>query len=282
LEEPELDRKIAFITGASRGIGAAAAKSLARKGYDIVVTARTLHEGQALERGNDGTPLPGSVETTARAVRALGREALPLRLDLLDRDSILAAVDAAEQHWGPIDLLLNNGIYQGPGTMDHVLDLKLEDLETLYQGNIISQLLLIQRVLPGMLERKRGTLINMVSQSGMMDPSGPAGDGGWGWAYSGSKAALQRLVGVLHAEHRYDWLRLFNVEPGYTPTAAMQARGMEGQWGYLGAPPEVCAEVIAWLATEEAAMEWQAQTVHSQRLCKKLGLVEGWPPPRKP
>jgi NAD(P)-dependent dehydrogenase (short-subunit alcohol dehydrogenase family) len=275
-----MDRKIAFITGASRGIGAAAAVSLAKKGFDIVVTARTLREGEASEKGKDGRSLPGSVETTAEAVRALGREALPLRLDLLDRDSIHAAVDETLKHWGHIDLLLNNGIYQGSGTLDRVLDIQIEDLETLYQGNLFSQLILIQRILPGMLERKNGTLINMVSASGMMDPPAAAGEGGWGWGYSGSKAAFLRMVGVLHQEHKHAWLRLFNVEPGFTPTETMKARGIEGEYGYLGATPEVCSEVIAWLATEEEALELQAQTIHSQRLCKKLGLVEGWPPPR--
>ena len=74
-----MERKIAFITGASRGIGAAAALRLAERGFDVVLTARTLAAGETHDHGNragepDLRPLPGSLEETASAVRALGRE----------------------------------------------------------------------------------------------------------------------------------------------------------------------------------------------------------------
>jgi NAD(P)-dependent dehydrogenase (short-subunit alcohol dehydrogenase family) len=281
--EHPVERKVAFVTGASRGIGAATAVALARKGFDVVVTARTLKEGEGRVGrvgGDDDLRVPGSLETTAAAVRQQGREALPIRLDLLDRASLDAAVDAAEKEWGRIDLLVNNAIYQGPGTMSHVLDLDLDELARLYEGNVFAQIRLVQRVLPGMLERRSGTIVNLVSESGMMDPPKPAGEGGWGWAYSSSKAAFQRLIGVLKAEHPHDWLRLFNAEPGFTPTESMKARGMETsfEWISFGAPPEVCASVVAWLATDPGASEWHGKTVHTQKLCKRLGLIEGWPP----
>jgi NAD(P)-dependent dehydrogenase (short-subunit alcohol dehydrogenase family) len=280
-------RRIAFITGASRGIGAASAIALARAGFDVVVTARTVREGERHARGSrvgdrDDRPLPGSLETTARAIRAADREALAIRLDLLDRASILAAVDETETRWGPIDLLVNNGIYQGPGIMDHVLDLRIEDIERIYRGNVFSQLVLIQRVLPGMLERRRGALVNLVSASGMSDPPAPAGEGGWGFGYSSSKAAFQRLVGVLAVEHRDCGVRFHNLEPGLIITEMMKETGMNAEFEahFRGAPPEVPAAVVAWLATDPAAAEWQGKTVFAQKLCAKLGLLPGWPPPR--
>ena len=92
------------MTGASRGIGAAASVALAQQGFDVVATARTLEEGQ----NPDGRPLPGSLETTARAVRALGRAARPLRLDLLDPSSIDAALEETRKSWGTIDRLASD------------------------------------------------------------------------------------------------------------------------------------------------------------------------------
>ena len=122
------ERKVAFVTGASRGIGRASCIALAQRGWDVVVTARTVEEGAAA----DGRPLPGSIESTAEAVRKEGREALAIRLDLLEPASIDAAVDRALSQWGRVDLLLNNGIYTGPGPMVLFLDLEPEMLQALF------------------------------------------------------------------------------------------------------------------------------------------------------
>jgi len=282
-----MERKIAFITGASRGIGAAAALRLAQRGYDVVLTARTLAAGETHDHGNragepDLRPLPGSLEETAAAVRALGREALPLRLDLLDPASLAAAVDETEKRWGPVDMLLNNGIVQTAGVMDHVRDLTAENVERIYRGNVLAPLWLVQRVLPAMLERGRGVIVNMVSESGFTDPHAPAGEGGWGFAYSSSKAAIARLVGVLAAEHRDAGVRFYNVEPGFIVTEMVKATGLLEQFGpqWGGAPPEVPAAVIAWLVADDAAGTRHGKTISAQKLCKELALVPGWPPQR--
>ncbi len=281
-------RRIAFVTGASRGIGKVTALTLAERGYAVVLTARTLKTGEQFEYSNTAAvsevkAMPGSLEATAEAIRSAGGEALPIRMDLLDRDSILAAVKEAVTAWGPIDLLVNNAIYQGPGTMDLVLDLRLGDLERLLLGNAVNQLALIHAVLPSMLERGSGCIVNMVSQSAMIDPTRPAGEGGWGYGYACSKAAFLRLTGVLAVEHAGCGVRFVNVEPGFVLTETMEERGLTEQfaeqWG--GAPPEVPAAVIAWLADDPAAEAWQGKTVHAQELCKKLGLLPGWPPARK-
>ncbi|MCP5058718.1 MAG: SDR family oxidoreductase [bacterium] len=285
----ETSRRVAFVTGASRGIGKVTAQTLAARGYSVVLTARTLKAGEQFEYSNvaklsEVKAMPGSLEATEQAIRTAGGEALSIRMDLLDRDSVYAAVKQAEAAWGPIDLLVNNAIYQGPGTMDTVLDLRVEDLEHLLLGNAVNQLALVQAVLPSMLERGKGCIVNMVSQAAMMDPPRPTGQGGWGYGYAGSKAAFLRLAGVLATEHAGRGVRFVNVEPGLVLTETMEARGMTEQfakqWG--GAPPEVPAAVIAWLADDPEAEAWQGQTVHAQELCKTQGLLEGWPPPRKP
>ncbi len=269
-----LERKVAFVTGASRGIGRAAAIALAEHGYDVVVTARTVVEGESA----DGRPLPGSITSTAEEVRKRGQEALPIRLDLLDEASIREALETTRREWGPIDVLLNNGIYTGPENMVHVLDIEADEMEKLFRANVFAPTLITQLVLPEMLERNQGTLINMVSAAGFNDPPAPAGQGGWGYAYAASKAAITRMVGVLAAEHAKSALRFFNVEPGFVMTEAMHLNDPDGELSkrQAGAPPAAPAAVIAWLATHPDADKWKGQTVSAQPLCLELGLIPDW------
>jgi NAD(P)-dependent dehydrogenase (short-subunit alcohol dehydrogenase family) len=276
---------VALVTGASRGIGKQAAIMLAAQGFDIAITARTMEEGEAHEHGassSDVRAITGSLKTTAAEIEKLGQKALPIRMDLLDPDSIELAVDQVIVQWGQIDLLLNNGIYQGPGIMNRVLELSPDMMQKVYQGNVFSQLLLIQRCLPSMLDRNSGSIINMVSASGMMDPPAPTGEGGWGFAYSSSKAAFLRMVGILAVEHRDSNVKFFNVEPGLIITEMLKEQGLAEEFSknYGGAPPTVPASVIAWLATSEEANVHRGTTVSAQQLCKDLGLVEGWPTAR--
>ncbi|MBW2418597.1 MAG: SDR family oxidoreductase [Deltaproteobacteria bacterium] len=269
-----MERRVAFVTGASRGIGRAASIALAEKGYDVVVTARTLKEGE----NADGRPLPGSIETTAAEVRERGRDALALRLDLLDRKSITAALDATLAAWGRVDLLLNNGIYTGPANMQHFLELDEEAVETLFRANLFSQIFLTQRVLRTLLEQGSGSVINMVSGAGLNDPPAPAGQGGWGFAYAASKAAFHRMVGVLAVEHAKSGLRFYNLEPGFVLTEAMRLNDPGGDLSKYahGAPPSVPAAAIAWLASDPAAEELSGQTVFAQKLCLERRLHPDW------
>jgi NAD(P)-dependent dehydrogenase (short-subunit alcohol dehydrogenase family) len=278
-----MKRKVAFVTGASRGIGKAACLALARQGFDVVVTARTVKEGEGRVAGPSSRDLrdvgvPGSIEETARLIRTCGREALPIRLDLLDPTTIEPAVDRAIDEWGRVDVLLNNGIYQGPGLMDRFLDLTIEQMHTIFAGNVFAQTLLTQRVLPHMLRRGGGIVINMTSASARVDPPGPVGEGGWGFAYAASKAAFHRMAVLLHAEHHRDGIRAYNVDPGYTPTESMRAlmgqqTDLDAAWG--GISPEVTATAIAWLATAPEAEELVGKTISSARLCTERGLIVG-------
>lgn len=267
-------RRVAFVTGASRGIGRASAIALAEQGFDVVVTARTLKEGQTA----DGRPLPGSVETTAEAVRAVGREALPLPLDLCDRGSIDAALGETLAQWGHVDVLLNNGIYTGPANMQHFLDLSLASIEELFTANVFHQIHITARVLPGMLERRTGVVVNMVSGAGLADPPAPAGEGGWGFAYAASKAALHRMVGVLAVEHRGSGVRFHNLEPGFVMTEAMRLNDPDGALEKFQkpAPPSVPAAVIAWLASDPEAASWNGRTVFAQKLALERELHADW------
>ena len=162
--------------------------------------------------------------------------------------------------------------------MQHFLELDLAEVETMFNANVFAQIFLTQRVLGPMVERGHGTLINMVSGAGLSDPPAPANQGGWGFAYGASKAAFHRMVGVLAVEHPNPNLHFFNLEPGFVMTEAMKLNDPTGEFSarYGGAPPEVPAAVIAWLATDPAAVEWNGKTVFAQKLCLKLGLQPDW------
>jgi NAD(P)-dependent dehydrogenase (short-subunit alcohol dehydrogenase family) len=180
-------------------------------------------------------------------------------------------------------VLVNNGIYQGPGVMDRFLDVPLDAVERIFRGNVFAQIHLTQQVVRQMLGQGGGTVVDVTSTAGYADPPGPVGRGGWGFAYGASKGAFHRLAGILHAEHASDRLRAFNVDPGYTPTDTMRAlhgSGTDLDRAYPGAPPEVTARVVAWLASEESADAWRGKCVQAQRLCRDLDLLPGWPPHR--
>jgi len=272
--------RVALVTGASRGIGRATALALAAKGFDCVLAARSVRGDEVHEYSPDSRrslkrAMPGSLEETAARVREHGREAAVVRLDLLDPASVEAAADAALAALGPVDLLVNNAIYQGPGIMDRVLETVCERVDEILRANVTSQLRLVQRLLPGMLERKRGAIVNLVSAAGMGDPPVPPEKGGWGFAYGASKAALIRMAGCLAVEHAGSGVSFFNLEPGLILTESMRVQGLtEDLLASVGggAPPEVPAAVIAWLATDPGAADWHGKTVHAQALFAKLGL----------
>jgi NAD(P)-dependent dehydrogenase (short-subunit alcohol dehydrogenase family) len=273
---------VALVTGASRGIGRATALALADAGYDVAIAARTVHEGDgrmapgSVRESQETRAIEGSLDTTAAAIGERGRRALPVAIDLLDRPTIDAMVDTVLGEWGRIDALVNNAIYQGPGRMDRVLELDLEAATKLVVGNYVNQLHLIQLVVPGMLERGGGRIVNMASATASMDPPAPAGEGGWGLGYGASKAAFLRVAGQLHVEFATQGLVAFNVDPGFTTNDKPSDEQFAQR--FRGAPPEVTGAAIAWLCSSDEALELAGTLVYSQPLCKRRQLLPGWPP----
>jgi len=282
-------RRVALVTGASRGIGRCAAIALARRGCDVVITARTVHEGDGRAHASstlvhdEPMPIAGSLDSTAAEIEALGRTCLAVPMDLMDRASIENVAAVALERMGHVDVLVNNAIYQGPGTMDRILDLPLELAERCLVGDYLHPLLLTQLLLPGMLERGEGRLVNMLSEAAFTTPPAPAGAGGWGVAYAAAKAAFHRVTDMCHVEFASQGIAAFSIAPGLTLTESMRASGMDEVLvgaGHVPAPPEVAGEVAAWLGDESDALRYAGQMVSSRKLCKELSLVPGWPPPR--
>src|SRR5580700_2501356 len=286
----EETRRVALVTGASRGIGRCAAVALARRGFDVAITARTVHEGDGRAHSSSAlvrdqpTPIAGSLDTTAAQIEALGRTCLALPMDLMDRASVERAAAVALAEAGRVDVLVNNAIYQGPGTMDRILDLPLELAERCLVGDYLHPLLLTQLLLPQMLERGEGRLVNMLSEAAFTTPPAPAGSGGWGVAYAAAKAAFHRVTDMCHVEFFAQGIWAFSIAPGLTLTESMRASGIDKvlvDAGHAPAPPEVAGEVIGWLGADDDAERFAGQMVSSRPLCKELGLLDGWPEKNK-
>jgi NAD(P)-dependent dehydrogenase (short-subunit alcohol dehydrogenase family) len=201
-------------------------------------------------------------------------------MDLMDRSSVERVAAVALADLGRVDVLVNNAIYQGPGTMDRILDLPLELAERCLVGDYLHPLLLIQLLLPQMLERGEGRLINMLSEAAFTTPPAPAGSGGWGVAYAAAKAAFHRVTDMCHVEFFEAGVWSFSIAPGLTLTESMRASGMDKVLvgaGHAPAPPEVAGEVAGWLGAAPEAERFAGQMVSSRSVCRELGLVDGWP-----
>lgn len=251
--------RVVLITGASRGIGAATAVAFGQAGWRVAMTARTLTEGQTLEhqlRRPDGGLLAGSLALTAQAVRDAGAEAFVHTMDLMDPASMDRALDAVLAHYGRIDALINNAVYQDREMNALLLDLDDAMLERTLFGNLVAPFHLTRRLLPTWLAQGGGLVINVCSGAGQNDPPVPADQGGWGFAYGASKAGLIRLAGCINRELGKQGVRACSVNPGVVTTEAVTATlgdsGLLVQRFGAMTPPDI-AQALLWLASDTGA-----------------------------
>jgi len=276
------ETRVALVTGASRGIGKAIAVHLARAGCDVAVAARTVHDGERREHSStvkrsDTTPLPGSLDETAALVEREGTRSIGVFLDLTDRSTLAPAVQRVLDQWGRIDILVNNGRYIGPGHMDHLLDTPVELLDAHLEANVMAPVILSQLVLPQMLERGDGYVVNITSSAGSSNPPVPAGEGGWGLGYAMSKGAMHRLAGIIAVELGERGIVAFNLHPGFVATERMaQDMGAFGFDASAGAPADVIGAAAAWLVTSPAARALNGEWIEGQELCRERNLLPGW------
>jgi NAD(P)-dependent dehydrogenase (short-subunit alcohol dehydrogenase family) len=263
-----MSRKVALVTGASRGIGRACALELARRGFDVVVTARTVRPGDYFEYSSTvkraaTKPLPGSLEETAAEVQALGTDALVAKLDLSVRADWPAAIEQTMARFGRLDVLVNNGRYIGPGHMDAFEDTPLELIETMFLCNVYAPLHLIKLCLPIMRRQGGGVVINVTSGAGDRETPAPIGKGGWGLGYSITKAAFNRSVSGLAKELRPDNIAVIGLMPGFVATERMAIE--LGDFGFdasQGLPVENPGRVCAMLATAHDPLVFSGRDVY--------------------
>ncbi len=192
--------RTAVVTGASRGLGAAIASALAAEGAAVALAARTVRPGD--------DSLPGSVEETAEAIRVAGGRALAVACDVTVDDDLVRLVDSVTAELGPVDVLVNNaaatvpgrpgrrppppGGTSGGGAAPPAVAVPLKAVRTQFAVNLFGPWLLMQLVLPGMVERGAGSVVNVSSEAARM-PGPPV-------AYGASKLALEHLTRSAAAE----------------------------------------------------------------------------------
>ena len=264
----------ALVTGASRGIGRAIAVRLAKAGFDVALTARTLHDGDPTASDPaTGAPLPGSLDDTASAVETIGRRAVPIQLDLLDQSALAPAVDTAVDSLGHLDVLVNNAIYVGPGGQHRFLESDPEELARRVFGNVTAQLLLTQRAVAHMIGRGGGLVLDISSGAGQHTPRHPVGEGGWALSYAVTKAGFHRIADMLALECGAAGIRAFNLNPGFVATERVLAVEDLDFVAEKGMPPELVGRVVAWFVTA-GQRRFENGTSHEVReLACELGLL---------
>lgn len=191
--------KIALITGASSGIGAACARRFAEGGYDLVLTGRNAQK----------------LQTIVDEVQALGRKVLPLVFDVRDREACTHALGRLTKTWQEIDVLINNaGLALG---LEPEFQGDFEDWDTMIDTNIKGLLNMTRLVVPGMVERGRGHIINIGSV---------AGDAAYanGAVYCATKSAVKTLSDGLRIDLAHTPIRVTNVKPGLVETNFSKVR----------------------------------------------------------
>ena len=188
-----MERKVALITGATSGIGEACARKFANGGYNLVITGRNVDRLKAVEQ----------------QARQLGADVLALEFDVRDRKTAAAAVESLKGKWAVIDVLINNaGLALG---LDKEYEGDLEDWETMVDTNVKGLLTMTRLIVPGMVERNKGHVINIGSVAGDAAYAG-------GSVYCATKAAVKAITDGLRIDVAHTAVRVTNVKPGLVET----------------------------------------------------------------
>jgi NAD(P)-dependent dehydrogenase (short-subunit alcohol dehydrogenase family) len=251
----ELAGKTALITGASRGIGAAAAEQLVGAGVNVVLAARSTHD----------------LDDVARRIRDAGGRAVSVTCDVSSNDAVQAAVAACINEFGTIDILINNAAVIEP--IGHLADTDPDDWGRAMDINIKGVYYGIRAAIPHMVKSGSGTIINI--------SSGAATSALEGWsAYCTTKAAVLMLTKSVHQEYAGKGIRCIGLSPGTVATnmqVVIKASGLNPvsqlEWSDH-IPPEWPGRAIVWMCTGDAAeFDGGDVSLREEAIRRRVGLV---------
>jgi NAD(P)-dependent dehydrogenase (short-subunit alcohol dehydrogenase family) len=226
--------RTAIITGGGRGLGAELGQALARRGFSVVLVARTASE----------------VEGVASRIRAEGGVAHALVFDVADKEATHRILALASGLVGPIDVLVNNASSLGPVPMPLLLDTECEDLAAVLETNLVGPFRLTKAAAGSMVLRQRGVVVFVSSDAAV------SAYPGWG-SYGVSKAAADHLAKSFSAELEAHGVRVFAVDPGEMDTAMHKAAIPDADPATLARPQAVAAALADMIMTPEAAKTGQ-------------------------
>lgn len=223
-----MNKKVVMITGASKGLGRALTLAFAKKGARLAICARKEE----------------SLIRVKEEAKVLGAEVLAVTADISKPRDVERFVSTAEKAFGHIDVLINNASILGPSPMPLLLDYPEEEFAEVLQVNVVSPFYVTRRVIPGMLERNEGSIINVTSEAGHV------GFAGWG-AYGISKFAVEGLTYTWADELSDTNVQVNMVDPGEMDTEMHQLA--VPNCDYPLAKPEDVVDVFLYLASNKSA-----------------------------
>ena len=260
-----LEGRVAIVTGASRGIGAAIARRFAAEGAAVAVSARTEAESDAR--------LPGTIHETADAITTLGGRALAIRADLSQPDDRRHLVESATAALGPVDILVNNAAVTW---FMPVLEFPSRRFDVMFDVQVHAPFQLAQLLLPSMVERGRGWILN-ISSGAARHPQGPpfaARAARGGTVYGMCKAAIERFSTGLAAEVYDHGVAVNALSPSRvvaTPGVMVHRLIPEGAEDQAE-PVEVMAEAALQLCSGDPKV-LTGRVCYSQALLEELGVT---------